>query len=294
MKKILWIAAIVVGLLVGGGWLVLKLWFTENLKELWKQKGWTTFFIRWWEKWRHKLCWQRVRGLWWLWLIFGLSGGGTLMLWVTPASRESGPEVKQWLVVSDAATVKAVVPAEMFADWESNTHTADDLTRPDAKQRLVPKEMLQDVETAKHKVEDLSHQLNEQSAQQLDYAEKPPSPPANIGELPLQLRVQRAQREQTEAEARVSAYFDPKVNKAVNDRIAAEARVDQYLRQLLATGKIIARGIPNEAPPHDNEQIIIKPAQWQYLRISISTGDATDTNKVGPVFRGVEIGRPKG
>jgi hypothetical protein len=182
----------------------------------------------------------------------------------------------------------------MFADWETKTHTADDLTRPDAQQRLVPKEMLQDVETKKHKVEDLSHQLEVLSAQQLGYGEKPPSPSTNIGGPPLQLRVQKAQRELTEAEARVSAYFDPKVNKAVNDRIAAEARVDQYIRQLLATGKLIARGIPNESPPHDNEQVIIKPAQWQYLRLSISNGDATDTGKVGTVFKGVEIGRPKG
>jgi hypothetical protein len=33
-----------------------------------------------WEEWR----WERLRAMWWLWAIFGLSGGGALALWLTP------------------------------------------------------------------------------------------------------------------------------------------------------------------------------------------------------------------
>jgi hypothetical protein len=70
-------------------------------------------------------------------------------------------------------------------------------------------------------------------------------------------------------------------------------RVEEYISsELLAKGKLIARGIPNEAPPHDNEQIDIKPAQWQYLRFTVS-GDALDS-KGATVFKGLEIGKPKG
>jgi hypothetical protein len=79
-----------------------------------------------------------------------------------------------------------------------------------------------------------------------------------------------------------------KVQKASNERNAVEVRIEQYISlELLGKGKLIARGIPNEAPPHDNEQIVIKPAQWQYLRLSVSSraggfgdrqaGDAVDS-----------------
>jgi hypothetical protein len=33
-----------------------------------------------WEEWR----WERLRGMWWLWAIFGLSGGVALALWLSP------------------------------------------------------------------------------------------------------------------------------------------------------------------------------------------------------------------
>jgi hypothetical protein len=32
------------------------------------------------EDWR----WERLRGIWWLWTIFGLSAGAALVLWLTP------------------------------------------------------------------------------------------------------------------------------------------------------------------------------------------------------------------
>jgi hypothetical protein len=223
-----------------------------------------------------------------------LVAGTMLMITASAFALVFSPKtipVEKWLLASDDTTIKTVLPAEIFADWETKKHTADDLTQPDTEQRLVPQEMWQDLESKRQRVNDLTHQLNNLAAQQLAYG-KPPSASADYDSLKLQ--AQRAGGELAEVQVRVNDYIVPKTEKAVSERTAARARVEQYLvRELLAPGKLIARGIPNEAPPHDNEQIIIKPAQWQYLRLSISTGDATD-DKGLTVFKGVEIGKPKG
>lgn len=61
---------------------------TENFKELLKQRGANTLLIRVLDRlpqnWQAYFRWQRLRGLWWLWSIFGLSGGVTLALWLLP------------------------------------------------------------------------------------------------------------------------------------------------------------------------------------------------------------------
>ena len=53
---------------------------SANVRKLADKHGWDNFLVRWTEK----LRWERLRGLWWLWSIFGLSGGVALALWVTP------------------------------------------------------------------------------------------------------------------------------------------------------------------------------------------------------------------
>jgi len=130
--------------------------------------------------------------------------------------------VDKWLLASDNSTIKALVPAEMFEDWETKKHTADELTErlPSPLAPQVPQEMLQDVESKKHRLDDLTHQRKELAAQQLGYGKKPPSPSADIGGLILE--VERAQRELTEAEARVNKYVDPIAEKATNERNKAE------------------------------------------------------------------------
>jgi hypothetical protein len=157
------------------------------------------------------------------------------------ALKQHNP-VTEWLLASDDATIKALVPGDMFQDWETKKQTADDLTG----------------------------QLQKLSALQLGVGDNPPS--SSVDPTSLRLKAQ----------------------KAGNDSNASQYRIEQYIDlDVLAKGKLTARGIPNEAPPHDNEPIIIKPAQWQYLRISISSGDATDS-KGATVFKGVEIEKPKG
>ena len=75
--------------------------------------------------------------------------------------------VEEWLLASDEAAIKALVPGEMFEDWETKKQTEDDLT----------------------------HQLQKLAAQQLGVGDKPPSPsgiPASF-----RLAVQKS-RERTE------------------------------------------------------------------------------------------------
>jgi hypothetical protein len=77
--SITWIVSIVSGLLLT----FFGLLFQENLKELFKSWGWNAFFIRYWQRWR-PIHWAKLRGLWWLWSIFGTSGGIALGLWLSP------------------------------------------------------------------------------------------------------------------------------------------------------------------------------------------------------------------
>jgi hypothetical protein len=53
---------------------------SANVRKLADKHGRDNFLVRWTEKSR----WERLRGLWWLWSIFGLSGGIALTLWVIP------------------------------------------------------------------------------------------------------------------------------------------------------------------------------------------------------------------
>jgi hypothetical protein len=62
----------------------LLLALTENIKELLKQRGANTLLVRSLDALPKQLHWERLRGLWWLWAIFGLSGGVALALWLSP------------------------------------------------------------------------------------------------------------------------------------------------------------------------------------------------------------------
>jgi hypothetical protein len=62
------------------------------------------------------------------------------------------------------------------------------------------------------------------------------------------------------------------------------------MHALLAKGELIAKGIPNEAPPHDNNLVTIQPAQWQYLLFSV---DGRALNSKGET-KGLEISKSKG
>lgn len=66
---------------------------TANIRELLKRRGWDAFLACWADvlpdKLQDRLTWRYLRGLWWLWSIFGLSGGVALALRLTPLI--SGP-----------------------------------------------------------------------------------------------------------------------------------------------------------------------------------------------------------
>jgi hypothetical protein len=61
---------------------------SANVRKLASERGWDNGLVRLWdalpEKFRDKLRWEHLHGLWWLWSIFGVSGGLALALWLTP------------------------------------------------------------------------------------------------------------------------------------------------------------------------------------------------------------------
>ena len=79
-----WIVTSIFGILMAG----LLLALTENVKELLKQRGGNTLLVRSLDtlpkKLQDQFRWERLRRLWWLWAIFGLSGGIALALWLAP------------------------------------------------------------------------------------------------------------------------------------------------------------------------------------------------------------------
>jgi hypothetical protein len=94
-----WVVTSIFGILAT----CLVLALTENFKELLKQWGATTFLIHLWDaipkNCRDALRWERLRALWWLWSIFGLSGGVTLALWLTPQILSQAEQGANYLVV---------------------------------------------------------------------------------------------------------------------------------------------------------------------------------------------------
>jgi hypothetical protein len=76
-----------------------------------------------WDEWR----WQCLRGVWWLWYIFGLSGGVALALWLTPqivGPPKSANATRQELETAKRALADAQRSlhenAELIAPWNCN------------------------------------------------------------------------------------------------------------------------------------------------------------------------------
>ena len=62
-----------------------------------------------WDEWR----WSRLSGVWWFWWIFGLSGGASLVLWLTPLLHP--PSIK-WMSVLTA--IDTFAPPEIKRDFD--------------------------------------------------------------------------------------------------------------------------------------------------------------------------------
>jgi hypothetical protein len=89
------------------------------------------------------------------------------------------------------------------------------------------------------------------------------------------------------------------LGEAQTQRTDAENRVREQLIAALVTGKLIAHGIPTGTGPGENEQVTIKPAQWQYLNFQYvhahqgfyaARDFRTADNNIG--YDGLEIGKP--
>jgi hypothetical protein len=88
---------------------------SANVRKLADKHAWDNFLVRG----TDKLRWERVRGLWWLWSIFGLSGGVALALWVYPTSPSEirmGPRtaIKISTLLTNYAQEKATPPGQQF------------------------------------------------------------------------------------------------------------------------------------------------------------------------------------
>jgi hypothetical protein len=66
---------------------------SANIRKLASDRGWDNLLVHGWDKlpqkWRDELRWDRLQRLWWLWFIFGGSGGAALALWLTPFPPKS-------------------------------------------------------------------------------------------------------------------------------------------------------------------------------------------------------------
>ena len=60
---------------------------SANVRKLADKYGWDNFLVRWAER----MSWERLRGLWWLWTILGLSGGVAFALWLSAPTTLSAP-----------------------------------------------------------------------------------------------------------------------------------------------------------------------------------------------------------
>jgi hypothetical protein len=96
---------------------------SANVRKLADKHDWDNFLVRG----TDKLRWERVRGLWWLWSIFGLSGGVALALWLTPllvgpptlVARQAGPPPKTELRLQfyGGARIPTAIGTENIYYW---------------------------------------------------------------------------------------------------------------------------------------------------------------------------------
>jgi hypothetical protein len=92
---------------------------SANVRKLADKHGWDTFLVHWAEK----LRWVRLRGLWWVWWIFGFSGGIAVVLWIIQLTAPSPPEIRMGprtaigigLQLAGYAFEKAKQPGQQFA-----------------------------------------------------------------------------------------------------------------------------------------------------------------------------------
>jgi hypothetical protein len=102
------VATTLFGLLI----FIIGSFFSANVRKLASERGWDKGLVLLWDrlpaKLRDQLRGERLLGLWWLWFIFGVSGGFALALWLPLISTEPGTNTVQF--------VKTVPRLQFFGD----------------------------------------------------------------------------------------------------------------------------------------------------------------------------------
>jgi hypothetical protein len=137
------VATLVFGVLT---FIVLAL-LTANIRKLASEHGWDNALVRCWDslpqRWRSELRWERLQRLWWLWCIFGLSGGVALALWVTPFLS---PSIAEPQVVATNLRLQffggtrlpqVIPPSDNIADWNAYCSPSASIDEYDAQHHFV-------------------------------------------------------------------------------------------------------------------------------------------------------------
>jgi hypothetical protein len=120
---------------------------SANVRKLADKHGWDNFLVHWTEN----LRWQWLRAQWWLWSIFGIIGGITLGLWLSPVVLAPRDETRplQSQIAATSAELDSVKQQLVTTQSQlSQRQSALDQTRKqfsDAQEKINHKELLADI-----------------------------------------------------------------------------------------------------------------------------------------------------
>ena len=123
----------------------------------------------------------------------------------------------------------------------------------DAIERFLPSDLVRDWYKMTESLKMLETQLGElqRTINQKQQTNSPPNP-----SVEEEIRGLRTQESSIQTEE----------NNIRRKQNLAEGRVRELLISSLVEGRLIARGIPTGLAPRENDQVVIKPAQWQFLQ----------------------------
>jgi hypothetical protein len=110
-----------------------------------------------WDEWR----WSRLSGVWWFWWIFGLSGGASLVLWLTPILHQ--PSIK-WM--STLTAIDTCAPPELKQNFTDLTAQEQDVNQQidGTTKEIEGKPQFPEIDALKTQLHDLAIKVNDLDA----------------------------------------------------------------------------------------------------------------------------------